>query len=87
MAAYELLLDEDTRTIRAELAREQYFYHCTLDTVLDSIRKRGLDPQCEHERSSYGYVRREPSKAIRYCTEKSLFDLGLRTTETRAQVF
>jgi hypothetical protein len=86
LAAYDLLLAEDIKKVRAELSREQYFYHCTLDNLLDSIRSCGLDPEFEQGRSSYG-ERREPSKAMRFCTRKSVYELCFKTAETRAEVW
>jgi hypothetical protein len=53
LAAYNLLLTKDIKKVRVGLSHEQYFYHCTLDNVLDSIRTSGLDPEYEHERSDY----------------------------------
>jgi hypothetical protein len=80
------LTSQDIRTVQAELERrEKYFYHGTLDSKLDSIRKSGIHPKYEHERSSYFDRRGEP-KAMRYCIKRKLC-LALSAAETQAPAF
>lgn len=87
MVDYILLPDTARTTVRERLAREhKYFYHFTLDQHASSIKQFGLDPRFEGDDSSYPNRDREPSKAIRYCTEQNLA-LGLSAASTRQTVW
>lgn len=81
MIEYISISDSDLDKVRAALLRERYFYHGTTDSVVDSIRISGLDPNRENERSDYG-VRSEP-KAMRFCTLQHA-ELARDTAYTRA---
>ena len=64
----------------------QYFYHATLTSRVASIRREGLSPRFESSDSSYGNRRREPVRAMRFCTKK-FPDLARSAARTRAQTW